>query len=225
MFLDSDLELGATFCIPPCNFEWGFVHLSSRSPVRVGRLIKTLRTVRNFGELCKVVRVKIKDVGVSKENGMTSYAVRKLILSCSLAAIISPFITNAQTTTSSSAMASPVYDLNKEIKIDGTIDKIETNTSGGPIGTHLLVISAQGVVDVHLGASLAVTAKNLGLSVGESIHVTGMMANVGGNSVLLARILTTSNHIYMLRNEHGTPIRSLMPRGAASSANSQKGAL
>jgi len=33
--------------------------------------------------------------------------------------------------------------------------------------------------------------------------------------VLLARILTTSNHIYMLRNEHGAPIRSLMPRGAA----------
>lgn len=156
---------------------------------------------------------------------MTSVAIRKLILSCSFAAILSPFITNAQTTTSSTAMASPAYDLNKEIKIDGTIDKIETNTNGGPIGTHLLVISAQGVVDVHLGASMAVTAKNLGLSVGESVHVTGMMANVGGNSVLLARILTTSNHIYMLRNEHGAPIRSLMPRGAASSANSQKGAL
>lgn len=156
---------------------------------------------------------------------MTSYAVRKRMLNCCLAAILSPFITHAQTTTSSSAMASPAYDLNKEIKIDGTINKIETNTSGGPIGTHLLVISPQGVVDVHLGASAAVTAKNLGLSVGQSIHVTGMMANVGGNPVLLARILTTANHIYMLRNEHGAPIRSLMPRGAASSANSQKGAL
>ena len=156
---------------------------------------------------------------------MTSNAVRNLLLSSALATILLPFITNAQSAANESAMASPVYDLNKEIKIDGTIDKIETNTSGGPIGTHLLVISAQGVVDVHLGASLAVTAKNLGLSVGESIHVTGMMANVGGNSVLLARILTTSNHIYMLRNEHGTPIRSLMPRGAASTANSQKGAL
>lgn len=156
---------------------------------------------------------------------MASYAVRKLILSCGLAAILSPFITHAQTTTSSSMITSPAYDLNKEIKIDGTIDKIETNASRGPIGTHLLVISAQGVVDVHLGASMAVTAKNLGLSVGESVHVTGMMANVGGNSVLLARILTTSNHIYMLRNQHGAPIRSLMPRGAASSANSQNGAL
>ena len=156
---------------------------------------------------------------------MTSKAVRKIILSCGLAMILLPLSANAQSAATSSAMTSPLYDVNKEIKIDGTIDKIETNSSGGPIGTHLLVISAQGLVDVHLGASMAVTAKNLGLSVGESIHVTGMMANVGGNSVLLARILTTSNHIYMLRNEHGAPIRSLMPRGAASSANSQKGAL
>ena len=156
---------------------------------------------------------------------MTSNAVRKIILSCGLAMILLPLSANAQSAATSSAMTSPVYDVNKEIKIDGTIDKIETNSSGGPIGTHLLVISAQGVVDVHLGASMAVTAKNLGLSVGESIHVTGMMANVGANSVLLTRILTTSNHIYMLRNEHGAPIRSLMPRGAASSANSQKGAL
>jgi hypothetical protein len=159
---------------------------------------------------------------------MTSNAVRKvrnLLLSCALVTILLPFITNAQSTANESALASPAYDLSKEIKIDGTIDKIETNSIGGPMGTHLLVISAQGVVDVHLGASAAVSAKNLGLTVGESIHVTGMMASVSGNSVLLARILTTSNHIYMLRNEHGAPIRSLMPRGAASSASSQKGAL
>jgi hypothetical protein len=156
---------------------------------------------------------------------MTSNPVRNLWLSFALATILLPFIANAQSTANESAMASPAYDLNKEVKIDGTIDKIETNSSAGPIGTHVLVISAQGVVDVHLGASMAVSAKNLGLTVGESIHVTGMMASVGGNPVLLARILTTPNHIYMLRNEHGAPIRSLMPRGAASSANSQKGAL
>jgi hypothetical protein len=156
---------------------------------------------------------------------MTSNAFRNLLLGCGLAIILLPFSASAQSVATSSAMASPAYDLNKEIKIDGTIDKIQTNTSGGPIGTHLLVISAQGLVDVHLGASMAVTAKNLGLSVGESIHVTGMTANVGGNSVLLARILTTSNHIYVLRNERGVPIRSLMPRSGASSANSQTGAL
>jgi len=159
---------------------------------------------------------------------MTSDAVRKFICSFGLAIILLsaflPSTTNAQSAATNSGLSAPVYDVSKEIKIDGTIDKIE-NASVGPMGTHLLVITAQGVVDVHLGASTATSAKNLGLSVGQSIHVTGMMATISGNSVLLARILTTSDHIYVLRNERGVPAHSLMPRGAAASANSQKGAL
>jgi len=159
---------------------------------------------------------------------MTSNAVWKLSLSCAVVTILLSLSVYAQSAANTSALSSPVYDTSKEIKLDGTIDKIETNTSTWPVGTHLLVVSAQGEVDVHLGASAAVTAKDLGLTVGESIHVMGMMATVNGNSVLLARILTTSNHIYVLRNEHGVPIHSLVPRGPAGSAaaaSSQKGGL
>ncbi|MGA8143771.1 MAG: hypothetical protein WB987_07780 [Candidatus Acidiferrales bacterium] len=156
---------------------------------------------------------------------MTSNVIRRLLFGFGVALIFLPLSANAQTAVPATDLSSPVYDLSKEIKVDGTIDKIESNSTGGPMGTHLLVLTPQGMVDVHLGASRAVSAANLGLSVGQSVHVTGMMATIGGNSVLLARILTTSNHIYMLRNEHGAPIRSLMPRGTASSASSQKGAL
>jgi len=158
---------------------------------------------------------------------MTTQALRKFVCTLTLAAFLLPFLpsmADAQSAGATTALNSPAYDVSKEIKVDGTIDKIENNATGGPMGTHLLVITAQGVVDVHLGASLAVSAKNLGLSVGQSIHVTGMMTSVSGNSVLLARILTTSDHIYVLRNEHGAPARSLMPRSAAA-ANSQKGGL
>jgi hypothetical protein len=162
---------------------------------------------------------------VFKENGMISKTIRNLSWVCGLAVILLPFGANAQTAVTSTALSSPVYDLNKEIKLQGTIDKIESGASGGPMGTHLLVQTPEGIVDVHLGVSAAVSAKNLGLSVGESIDVTGMMATMGGNSVLLARILTTPNHIYMLRNERGAPIRSLLPRGAKSSTSTQKGAL
>jgi hypothetical protein len=157
---------------------------------------------------------------------MTSNTFGKVLLGLGLAIILFPFNASAQSAVSATGLSSPTYDVTKEINVDGTIDKIETSTSGGPIGTHLLVISSEGVVDVHLGASTAVSAKNLGLAVGQAIHVTGMMASFNGNPVMLARILTTSNHIYMLRNEHGAPVRSLMPRAAAaSSASSQKGGL
>jgi hypothetical protein len=156
---------------------------------------------------------------------MTSNVFGKVLLGLGLAMILLPFNVNAQSTVSTTGLSSPAYDITKEIKIDGTIDKIETNTKGGPIGTHLLVISSEGVVDVHLGTSTAVSAKNLGLGVGQAIHVTGMMATFNGNPVMLARIFTTPNRIYMLRNEHGAPVRSLAPRASASSASSQKGAL
>jgi len=156
---------------------------------------------------------------------MTSKMIQKLLIVCGIGVMMLPFAANAQTATSSSELSSPVYDLSKEIKIQGTIEKIATNTNNALIGTHAFVSTSEGVIDVHLGASMAVSAKSLGLSVGESINLTGMMANINGNSVLLARILTTSTRVYVLRNELGVPIRSLMPRAAASSANTQQGAL
>jgi hypothetical protein len=156
---------------------------------------------------------------------MTRIMIRNLLIVFGLGVLMLTPVANAQIAASSSELSSPVYDLSKEIKIQGTIEKIPTIASNGLIGTHLLVTTAEGVIDVHLCASMAVSAKSLGLSVGESINLTGMMANINCNSVLLARILTTSTRVYVLRNELGVPIRSLMPRGAASSANTQKGAL
>lgn len=156
---------------------------------------------------------------------MTRMIIRNLLIVFGLAVLMLTPVSNAQIAASSSELSSPVYDLNKEIKIQGAIEKISTMASNGLIGTHLLVTTAEGVIDVHLGASIAVSAKSLGLSVGENINLTGMMANINGNSVLLARILTTSTRVFVLRNELGVPVRSLMPRGAASAANTQKGAL
>jgi hypothetical protein len=124
------------------------------------------------------------------------------------------------------AALTPVYDATKEIKVQGNILKIEAAAGGSTlIGTHIQVQTAQGVVDTHLGSGVIFSPNALGLFVGESVTVTGMMATVGGNSVLLARVLTTPNHVFNLRNEHGIPARSLMPRGNSSSANSVKGGL
>jgi hypothetical protein len=134
---------------------------------------------------------------------------------------------SASTATVSSDLAAltPVYDITREVKIQGNVLKIETAGGGALIGTHIQIQSPQGVVDTHLGSSAAISPKALGLFVGQSVTVTGMMATVGGNSVLLARVLTTSNHVFNLRNEHGIPARSLMPRGGSSSSNAVKGGL
>ncbi len=116
------------------------------------------------------------------------------------------------------------YDLSKEIKVQGTIQKIETGGSTGPVGTHILVQTAQGVVDAHLGFSSAVAPTNLGVSEGENVTLIGMMQTLGGSNVMLARVLTTSSRVFVLRSERGIPVRAV-PSGSFRTASVLKGAL
>lgn len=107
----------------------------------------------------------------------------------------------------------PAYDLTKEVKIQGTIQKIDGFGTNGPIGTHILLETSNGVLDAHLGFGAASSPKYLGIAIGQNVTVTGMMETVGDTSILMARILTTPNHVFVLRNEHGIPVRTV-PRGS-----------
>jgi hypothetical protein len=110
------------------------------------------------------------------------------------------------------------YSVAKEIKIQGTIQSIEITNGGALRGMHAQIATAQGIVDAHLGVSPNVNAKTLDLSTGETVEITGMMARKGENSVLLARILTTPNRIFILRSEQGVPIRGIVSRGSLTFA-------
>jgi hypothetical protein len=113
----------------------------------------------------------------------------------------------------------PAYDLTKEVKIQGTIQKIDGFGTSGPVGTHILLQTSAGVVDAHLGFGAASNPKYLGIAPGQNVTLTGMMETIGTTSVLMARILTTANHIFVLRNEHGIPVRAI-PRGSMPSKSS-----
>lgn len=110
----------------------------------------------------------------------------------------------------------PSYDVTKEVKIQGTIQKIDTSGMNGLIGTQILIETASGVVDAHLGYGPASKASYLGISQGQTVTIVGMMQSVGNTNVLLARILTTSSRVFVLRNEHGIPVR-VLPRGSSHS--------
>lgn len=104
------------------------------------------------------------------------------------------------------------YDLSKEVKVEGTIEKIDGFGPNGPIGTHILIQTATGTVDAHLGFGAAANPQYLGISVGQKVAVVGMMQTVGNSAVLMARILTTPSRIVVLRNEHGIPVRGAIHR-------------
>ena len=126
----------------------------------------------------------------------------------------------AQTTTSAASPppSTPFinYELSREITVQGIISRI-TESGGAPSGTHLLIQTNQGVVDAHLGGTGIVHILKLNLAPGQPVHVVGMMANINGQQVLLARILKTPQRIQILRSEHGIPIRASMPHSHPSS--------
>lgn len=117
-----------------------------------------------------------------------------------------------------------VYDITKEVRIEGTIQKIDADSVNAPIGTHVLIQTAQGVVDAHLGSGPAARPRYLGIGEGDQVALVGMMQKVDGTKVLLARLLTTSDHIFVLRNEHGIPARGVSVRSSQES-QTEKGGL
>ena len=147
----------------------------------------------------------------------------RLFGAMSLAALAAAFVSapraGAQATSSGtvSAVSQPLptraYSVAKEIKIQGTIQSIELSRGGAQRGMHAQIATPQGMVDAHLGVSPNVNASSLDLSSGEAVEITGMMAKEGGNRVLLARILTTPDRIFILRSEQGVPIRGIVSRG------------
>lgn len=143
------------------------------------------------------------------------------ILWCALSAVAFAPSARAQSADAADQIA-PVYDATKEIKIQGTIQQIET-VKTGIAGTHVMIAAQNGAVDAHLGSGPAADPKRLGLSMGQSVEITGMMATIGGSNVFLARTLVVGERTITLRNEHGIPVRALMPQKAA--AASPKGGL
>lgn len=145
---------------------------------------------------------------------------RKLFIAAILWCAFSVFVSPARGQSSAAAnvtdQLAPVYDTAKEVKIQGTIQQIQA-VKAGVAGTHVIIKTQNGSVDAHLGASPAVDAKRLGLSVGQSVEITGMIAAMGGSNVFLARTLVVDGRTMTLRSEHGIPIRAVMPQksGAA----------
>ena len=150
-----------------------------------------------------------------------------LFRSILLAAVAAGFVftptAGAQATSSGSvsAVSGPLpertYSVAKEIRIQGTIQSIEISNNGALRGMHAQIETAQGMVDAHLGVSPNINSKTLDLSTGEAVQITGMMAKEGGDSVLLARILTTPDRIFILRSEQGVPIHGIVSRGNLTS--------
>lgn len=95
------------------------------------------------------------------------------------------------------------YDKAHEITLNGTIAAInEKAATGSPAGLHLMVSSAQGQVDAHLGPYM--TKETLeALHTGIPVQIVGAMEKLHGKEVLLARQVIFGGRLVQVRSENG----------------------
>jgi hypothetical protein len=97
-----------------------------------------------------------------------------------------------------------LYDSSEEITVSGSVTGVLTKASKGMMnGSHLLILTPSGAIDVSLGAYGLVGRDAVTANLGDQAEVTGVMKTLNTKPVLMARTVTVRDHVYAIRNEHG----------------------
>jgi hypothetical protein len=119
-----------------------------------------------------------------------------------------------------------LYDASKEVSLQGSVAKFTENSSDLPVGAHVLVQTATGQIDVHLGDPRLLKMNNLSISQGASIRIIGEPVTTSQGTFFLARLIQQGTQVVAVRTTQGMPLAlagaRFMPQTANS--NSQGGA-
>ncbi|MBZ5602976.1 MAG: hypothetical protein LAO79_11775 [Acidobacteriia bacterium] len=100
----------------------------------------------------------------------------------------------------------PRYDVATETTFTGTVQEVLQPQSGRMTGTHLIVKTASGTLEVHLGPTSFVTGKGFNFAKDDSVQVVGSKVKVDGKDVVIAREVTREGKTLTLRDKAGRPL-------------------
>ncbi len=128
--------------------------------------------------------------------------------------------TPAQTVATPTHSDAPLrYDISQETTLNGTVADLLTKPALGMLpGSHLLLTTLNGTVDVSLGAFALQGKGALSVSAGQQVEVTGVMKRVQRNQVFLARAVKVRDTVFAIRNDHGLPVTPQTHEHANSNA-------
>jgi hypothetical protein len=112
---------------------------------------------------------------------------------------------------SSGKTAPGAYSIANDVSLQGTVLKYTENSAAPPFGTHVLLQTPSGNVDVHLGDARLLHLAKLTITPGSNIRFVGQMNTAGSKQIFLARLVQLGSQVLAVRNEHGF----LLSRGAA----------
>ena len=99
------------------------------------------------------------------------------------------------------------YDVFQEVTLHGTVSGVLAKQSPGMVaGSHLLLTTLSGPVDISLGTFAFRGNNALSVTPGQQVEVVGVMKTLKEKPVFLARVVKVGDHLYEIRNEHGITI-------------------
>ena len=126
----------------------------------------------------------------------------------------------AQQKTPSSALSTVHqndYSTSRETTLQGKVLEYSATSSTAPVGAHVKLQTASGVIDVHLGNARIIAANHLSLTAGDAVTVTGENVPFGAGTMFAARSIQKGGVSVMLRSKNGIPLL-LTPRTANGQA-------
>ena len=117
----------------------------------------------------------------------------------------------AQQSSSSAQSAQPdlrlrVYELSREVSVTGAVVKFDSASSSLPMGAHVLLQTASGPLDVHLGNAKVLQANYLELNPGDNVRIVGETLALGDGTYFAARIVQKGTQAVAVRNARGMPL-------------------
>src|SRR5882757_6360309 len=108
--------------------------------------------------------------------------------------------TGAQQNTQSTAQQMRAYEVSREVSLQGTVVSFTENSSTPPLGPHVVIQTASGPVDAHLGNARLLTANHFSLAAGDSVRVIGENVAYGTGNQFFARIIQKGSQTLALRS-------------------------
>ena len=123
-------------------------------------------------------------------------------------------VAGAQQRAQSVPQGNQSYDVNRETVVEGAVLQYTASSTVAPLGPHVTVQTASGIVDVHLGNARLLEANHFLLAGGDSVRIVGENVPYGTGIQFLARVIQKGNQVLAVRSTRGFP---LAPSGKSGS--------
>ena len=96
-----------------------------------------------------------------------------------------------------------LYDAAHETAIEGAVVSYTAEAPAPPIGAHLVLQTANGAIEVHLGPASYLQARHFTLAKGDFVRVVGTNAATPQGGIFLARVIQKGGESIVLRTTKG----------------------